>query len=273
MLAIPAHDFVGRGVAVAVERVGVRVALVPRAAAAAAAAAPPRACTATRREQPARDGPDASTCAYSVTRQSGTRSSTTGSCTRSSKCSCAVGEGPAVPTPRTSAGGRAHNRCSEARRGRANRARAARGRPSPRCRSRPPGRTRNVGDAHFAIGDRGVGNLEADVVATLLERDDLGVVPLVSEPLPVGEAARVGPCEQSCHRLHDVVALVRAVHADVGHAARREVANGDREAVGILPAGRRASRCRRSGEVSDPASPLGPSAGSLRRRTCAERTP
>ncbi len=33
------------------------------------------------------------------------------------------------------------------------------------------------------------GNLEAHVVATLVEGDDLGVVPLVAEPLAVGEAA------------------------------------------------------------------------------------
>ena len=35
--------------------------------------------------------------------------------------------------------------------------------------------------------------LEAHVVATLIERDDLGIFPLISEPLAVGEAARPRP--------------------------------------------------------------------------------
>ena len=50
-----------------------------------------------------------------------------------------------------------------------------------------------------------LGNLEADVVAALVERDDLGVVPLVAEPLTVGETAASAQAGQSRNRLRDTL--------------------------------------------------------------------
>ncbi len=45
-----------------------------------------------------------------------------------------------------------------------------------------------------------VRNLDADVVAAVLERDDAGVIPHVTEPLPIGEAACFRPRDQSLRR-------------------------------------------------------------------------
>ena len=91
-------------------------------------------------------------------------------------------------------------------------------------------------DAHFSAGPRAARNLYAHVVATLVQRDNLGVLPLVSELLAVGQVARLGPREQSCYRPRNVIALVRAVHADVGYAARREITQITRETIGDLSA-------------------------------------
>src|SRR4029077_17633648 len=91
------------------------------------------------------------------------------------------------------------------------------------------------GHAHFAVAERGGGNFEAHVVATLIERDDLGIVPLVSEPLAVGEAARLGPGEHSRDRPGNIVAFVRLVHANISYASRRELAPPDRKAFRFFP--------------------------------------
>src|SRR4030095_10863748 len=65
--------------------------------------------------------------------------------------------------------------------------------------------------------------------------DDLGIVPLISEPLAVVEAARLGPGEQSRDSPGNIVAFVRLVHANISYAPRREIAQPDRKAVRIFP--------------------------------------
>jgi len=80
------------------------------------------------------------------------------------------------------------------------------------------------GNAYFAHGLDGVGDFEADVVAAVFEGDDLGIVPLVPEPLATGEATSFGPGEESGGGGLDVIAFIGAVDADIGDAARREEA-------------------------------------------------
>src|SRR4029077_12357717 len=96
---------------------------------------------------------------------------------------------------------------------------------------------RERGHAHFSVGQRGGGNFEAHVVATLIERDDLGIVPLISEPLAVGEAARLGPGEHSRDSPGNIVAFVRLVHANISYASRRELARAARKAARFFPYG------------------------------------
>src|SRR4029077_8109232 len=96
---------------------------------------------------------------------------------------------------------------------------------------------RQRGHAYFSVAQRGGGNFEAHVVATLIERDDLGIVPLISEPLAVGEAASLGPGKHSPDSPGNMVAFVRLVRANISYASRREIAQPDRKAVRIFPHG------------------------------------
>ena len=79
-------------------------------------------------------------------------------------------------------------------------------------------------DAHFIVGGNGAGYFDGHIVPTLFERHDLRIFPLISEPLPVGEAANLRPGKQSFHRVNNVVAFIRAMDTDVGDASRREIA-------------------------------------------------
>jgi hypothetical protein len=90
----------------------------------------------------------------------------------------------------------------------------------------------------FEIGD-GIDIIDnqRDVVSTLRERDDLGLVPHVAEPLAVCEPARavaLGPSHQAFVRgLRDPFAI-GIEHADVGDGARGQVAKLGFEAVWVF---------------------------------------
>ena len=125
----------------------------------------------------------------------------------------------------------------------------------------------NVVVLTVSSADRAGRHFEADVVAALLEWHDLGIVPLIAEPLAVREPARLRPGEESRERLRRVVGLVRAIHADVGDTACRLLAQVDHELVrssGAQPGDAGSAATSRAG-------PLLPSGESPRDRSGAAR--
>lgn len=58
-----------------------------------------------------------------------------------------------------------------------------------------------------------------DIIPAVFQRGDLGVVPLIAQPLAVGEFMTLGPRDEALGGSEDAVALVRPRDADVGHAA------------------------------------------------------
>src|SRR6516162_9134116 len=77
--------------------------------------------------------------------------------------------------------------------------------------------------------------LHGDIVLAVLQRRDLGIVPLVTEPLAIGEPASFGPGQESKDRLHGAVALVGPVHPNVGYGTRRELADAYPKGVRVVP--------------------------------------
>src|SRR5262245_55542830 len=89
--------------------------------------------------------------------------------------------------------------------------------------------------AHFASRVESF-RLHGDIIPALLERRDLGIVPLVAEPLAIGDAAPFGPGQEVPDRLQGIVALVGPVHPEVGHGTRGHLADADPKAVRVMPA-------------------------------------
>ena len=78
-----------------------------------------------------------------------------------------------------------------------------------------------------------LGHFEADIVATLLEGDDLGVVPLVAQPLAAGEATFARPGHEARDGLRYALSFIWAEHAQVGDAPGGQIAQAYGEAIWI----------------------------------------
>jgi hypothetical protein len=100
-----------------------------------------------------------------------------------------------------------------------------------------PARLRRQDDRRASLG------LDCDVISAVHERRDLGVVPLVTQPLSVGESFAFGPRDKTPGGTDNTIALIGPGDADVGHAAYRQVADSHSERVGIEP-GRQALEVR-----------------------------
>jgi hypothetical protein len=88
--------------------------------------------------------------------------------------------------------------------------------------------------AHLALGGKPF-RLDGNIVSAVLQRRDLGIVPLIAKPLSIRESVSFGPVHKVPDRLDYTVALVGLVHSDVRHGARGEVADFDPEGVWIVP--------------------------------------
>ena len=108
---------------------------------------------------------------------------------------------------------------------------------------------RKLEPADFALWVE-LGCLNCDVIPAVCQRRDLGVVPLVTKPLSVGESLTLGPGEQSLGGLDYSIALVGPGNADVCHGSCGNIANSHPELVGIMPR-RQAVKPRLSGGLFD----------------------
>ena len=93
---------------------------------------------------------------------------------------------------------------------------------------------RKTEPANFALGGKSL-RLDGDVVSAVFQRRDLGVVPLIAEPLSVCESVAFGPRDKALGGTDHTIALVWPGNADVCHAPCREVADFHPELVGIVP--------------------------------------
>ena len=99
-------------------------------------------------------------------------------------------------------------------------------------------RHRREADHRDAVTDgRPLGHDEPDVVAAALRRHHVGAVPLVAEPLAVGEPALACPRHEPRVRGEHVVALVGPRDAEVRDAPRGQLEHPDLEAVGVVSGG------------------------------------
>ena len=92
--------------------------------------------------------------------------------------------------------------------------------------------------------------LDRDVITAIVKRCDLGIVPLITQPLPIGEPAVFGPAHEALGSLDRTVTSIGLVHPDIGHGARGQIPNLDTEPIGIL-ARRQAFDMRGPGGLRD----------------------
>ena len=76
-------------------------------------------------------------------------------------------------------------------------------------------------------------NFEPDIIATVLELDDLRIVPHVAKPLSVGESALLGPRDEALCRTGDDTDSKRIKHAEVRNATGWQLAQRQIEVVGF----------------------------------------